>query len=145
MSVVSAGLKSTRPGPGKLAGSAGGPPFIYFPFFFIFLQRLKTSPVIYALRDTFVDPVNKPFLVSLCNDKRRGSSSCSHVCRELVSYPSLPHLLCRWEENGSAGLFEIQEHRAALSAQNPNLRDPCEDPGILDATPLVLCAACGKS
>lgn len=79
--------------------------FLSFSFF---LQRLKTSPVIYALRDTFVNPVNKPFLVSLCNDKRRSSSSCSHVYRKLVSYQSLLHMLCRWEENGFAVLFEIQ-------------------------------------
>lgn len=77
-------LKSTSPGSGS-----GGTRWWLFCLFFHFLQHLKTRPVIYVLPDTRVNTINKPFLMSLCNNKCNSSSSCCHIHRNLVSHPSL--------------------------------------------------------
>lgn len=82
--------------------------FCYISFFFFFWLCLRTIPIIYVLHDTFVNTINKPFLVSLCNDECSSSSNCYHVYRSLFYYWCLPHMLCRWEESGFAVLFEIR-------------------------------------
>lgn len=94
----------------KLSGSAGASWDIYIYFFllgFYFFWCLRTIPIIYVLHDTSVNTINKPCLVSLCNDECSSSSNCYHVYRSLFYYCSFPHMFCRWEESGFAVLFEI--------------------------------------
>lgn len=99
----------------------------YFAVFFMFLQHLKTSHVIYVLLDTCINMINKPFLMFLCNDKCNSSSSCYHIHRNLASLQSLLRMLCRREQNGFLVFFESQYHRTVLALQIPNLGDPCEE------------------
>lgn len=98
----------------------------YFAFFLIFLQHLKTSPVIYILPDTCINTINKSSLMPLCSDKCNRSSSCYHIHRNLASQRSLLLMLCRWEQKSFAVFFESQYHRTVLALQIPNLGDPCE-------------------
>ena len=101
----------------------GEPSGGYFACFFIFLQHLKTSPVIYVLPDTCINTINKPFL---CVVKNTLVPAAVTTYTDILLLISLLCMLCRQERNVFAVFFKSQYRRTVLALQIPDLGDPCE-------------------